>query len=193
MVGQIQVSFSQTTIKMEKVGGVFMVPCTVNGLNLKFIFDTGASDVSISLAEAIFMLKNDYLKEYEIIGTSYSQIANGDITENTKIILREIEFAGLKIYNVEASVIHEIKAPLLLGQSAMAKLGKFQFDPNTGVLTIFNNTNNSVNYSANNTNRESEEKPKPTVTLEKTESKAKVDGFYVSSSPKAQPFNSRNF
>jgi aspartyl protease family protein len=39
---------------MQKDGGVYKVPCTVNGLKLEFIFDTGASVVSISLTEAIF-------------------------------------------------------------------------------------------------------------------------------------------
>ena len=58
-----QLSFtgqSQTVIKMKKEGGVSIIPCKVNGLNLNFIFDTGASDVSISLTEANFMLKNGY-------------------------------------------------------------------------------------------------------------------------------------
>lgn len=45
-------SFGQTVIKMQRKGGVSVVPCTVNGLSLSFIFDTGASDVSLSLTEA---------------------------------------------------------------------------------------------------------------------------------------------
>ena len=39
---------AQTTIKMEKEGGVYTIPCTLNGIKLKFIFDTGASGVSLS-------------------------------------------------------------------------------------------------------------------------------------------------
>ena len=56
-------TFAQDIIKMEKSGGIYLIPCKVNGLPLKFIFDTGASDVSISLTEALFMLKNGNLKE----------------------------------------------------------------------------------------------------------------------------------
>ncbi|MGB4848512.1 MAG: retroviral-like aspartic protease family protein [Saprospiraceae bacterium] len=149
LVGQLDLIFGQTTIAMKKEGGVFTIPCTVNGLKLKFIFDTGASDVSISLTEALFMLKNDYLNNSEILGSSFAQLANGEITENTKIILRNIEFGGLKINNVKASVVHELAAPLLLGQTAMAKLGKFQLDPNTGLLTILNGPNNSINTTTN--------------------------------------------
>lgn len=144
-IAQVQLSFGQTTIAMEKNGGVFSVPCSVNGLKLKFIFDTGASDVCISLTEAVFMLKNDYLKESDIIGSSYAQLANGEVTKNTKILIREIVFEGLIINNVSALVVHNLGAPLLLGQSAMAKLGKFQFDPNEGILTIISTANNSSN------------------------------------------------
>lgn len=42
-------------------GGTFEVPCQINGLQLQMIFDTGASDVTISSVEANFMLKNRYL------------------------------------------------------------------------------------------------------------------------------------
>ena len=144
------VTFGQTIITMQKEGGVFTIPCTINGLKLNFIFDTGASDVSISLTEALFMLKNGYLEPDDIYGSSYAQIANGDITENTKILLKKIEFAGFTLYNVTATVIHSTSAPLLFGESAMAKLGKFQIDPNNGTLTVLNSPNSSYDYSNKN-------------------------------------------
>lgn len=139
--------FAQTTIMMQKEDGVYLIPCKVNGLNLKFIFDTGASDVSISLTEALFMLKNDYLNSEDILGNEYYTDATGDISTGTKIILRKIEFSGLTLTNVEASVVHDLSAPLLLGQTAMAQLGKFQLDPNKGILTILDQSNNTSSYT----------------------------------------------
>ncbi len=65
----VSVQLKSQTIIMEKKGGVYYVPCKVNGLGLKFIFDTGAGDVSISYAEAIFMLKNGYLSESDLGGS----------------------------------------------------------------------------------------------------------------------------
>ena len=41
-----------TKVRMEKAGGVYLVPIKVNGLDLKFIFDTGASSICLSSAEA---------------------------------------------------------------------------------------------------------------------------------------------
>ncbi len=152
---------SQTTINMQKEGGVFTVPCYVNGLKLSFIFDTGASDVSISLTEALFMLKNGYLKHEDIIGKQNYIDATGKISVGTIINIKKIDFSGLTLYNIKASIVDELSAPLLLGQSAMTKLGRFIFDPINGKLTILNDNeyNNEIKKPISNL-----EKPKPTDT-----------------------------
>lgn len=124
----IPVSHAQVRIKMKNENGVYTTPCTVNGLRLRFIFDTGASNVSISLSEAIFMLKNGYLNENDLRGSSYSQIANGDLVSNTTVIIKELEIGGIILNDIEAVIIHDLSAPLLLGQSAIQKLGKIQLE-----------------------------------------------------------------
>lgn len=138
-------NYAQTKIKMNKEGGVYTVPCKINGLPLKFIFDTGASDVSISLTEAMFMLKNGYLQKEDIGEEIYFSIANGDVSKGTKINIREVEFGGLKLYNIDASIVHENSAPLLLGQSVIEKLGKIQIEGTE--LTIINGKNVTYDYS----------------------------------------------
>ena len=77
---------SQIVIEMEKQGNLFAIPCKINGLPIKLLFDTGASGVSISLTEAMFMYKNGYLSDDDIGGTVYVQTANGDIVEDMEII-----------------------------------------------------------------------------------------------------------
>jgi clan AA aspartic protease (TIGR02281 family) len=124
----ISISNAQVRIKMKLENGVYTTPCTVNGLRLRFVFDTGASNVSISLSEAIFMVKNGYLDESDLHGSSYSQIANGDVVKNTTISIKEMEIGGRKLYNVKAVIVHKLLAPLLLGQSAIQKLGKIQIE-----------------------------------------------------------------
>ena len=42
---------------MKKINGVYQIPCKVNGIPMNFIFDTGATDVTISLVEAKFLIK----------------------------------------------------------------------------------------------------------------------------------------
>jgi hypothetical protein len=132
----VTTSFSQIVIQMKKEGGVSIVPCKVNGLNLSFIFDTGASDVTISLTEASFMLKNGYLKKEDFIGSEKYLDATGNISEGIIINLREIDIEGLVLYNVKASIVKTLNAPLLLGQSALSKLGTIKLDLDKNQLTI---------------------------------------------------------
>lgn len=123
--------------RMKKLpDGTYEIPCKVNNLNLNFIFDTGASDVSISSTEALFMLKNGYLLESDITGKERYLDANGNISEGTTIKIRKLEFEGLTLNNVDASIVHNLDAPLLLGQSAISRLGKIQIDPISGTLSI---------------------------------------------------------
>lgn len=93
------------------------------------------------------MLKNNYLKNSDIIGTSNYTDATGNISEGYTIILKEIEFAGFKMYNIRASVVKNLDAPLLLGQSAISKLGKIQLDLVANTLTILNGVSN-YDYSS---------------------------------------------
>ena len=129
--------YNRKVIKLKRqASNVYTIPCKVNGLSLNFIFDTGASAISISKSEAIFMLKNGYLSVNDIIGNQQFQTASGDIQVGTKIIIKKIEIGGLILQNVEASVVHNENAPLLLGQSALSKLGKIEIDYNNSTLTI---------------------------------------------------------
>ena len=116
-------SFAQKVIQMERDGGVYKIPCTVNGAKLKMIFDTGASTVCLSLATAVFLYQNDYISKSDFKGTGYSSTASGDIVDHMKINLRDIEIGGMHLYNVEGVVMESLTAPLLLGQSAIQKLG----------------------------------------------------------------------
>ena len=126
---------AQERIKMEKSGGIYKIPCEVNGLRMKFYFDTGASLVSISLKEAMFMLENGYLSKTDIIGTGKSSIADGSIVENTIINLREMKIGNKKLQNVKASVSNSLMAPILLGQSALKRLGEYRIQGDYLILT----------------------------------------------------------
>ena len=117
-------------------GGTFEIPCDINGLALQMIFDTGASDVTISSVEVNFMFKNGYLSDKDIKGKRYYQVANGQINEGTVITLREVKIGDAVLHNVDASVVKSQKAPLLLGQSAMERFGTITIDNQNNKLII---------------------------------------------------------
>ena len=117
-------------------GGTFEIPCTVNGLSLNMIFDTGASDVTISSVEANFMLKNGQLSSKDIKGKNRYLTASGDIHEGTVITLKEVKVGEAILRNVDASVVKNQRAPLLLGQSVLEKFGTITIDNINNLLLI---------------------------------------------------------
>ena len=117
-------------------GGTYEVPCEVNGLPLKMIFDTGAADVTISSVEASFMLKNGYLTDEDIKGKRNYVTASGDIHEGTVIRLKAVKLGEAVLKNVEASVVNNQRAPLLLGQSVLEKFGTITVDNVNSKLLI---------------------------------------------------------
>ena len=123
-------SGDKTIIKMEKIDGVYQIPVEVNGVKMYFIFDTGASIISISETEAIFLWKQGLLSEDDIKGTERFSDANGDISEGTIINLSTVNIGGRVLKNIEASVVNNSSAPLLFGQSALNKFGKISIDYN---------------------------------------------------------------
>ena len=125
-------------VPFVKEGGICKVKCQINGLPLHFVFDTGASDVTISLVEANFMMKNGYLSDNDIIGSERYVDANGEISVGTVINLKSVDFGDFNLKNVRASVVRNQKAPLLLGQSVLARLGRIEIDNRSQVLRISN-------------------------------------------------------
>ncbi|MBQ7204917.1 MAG: retroviral-like aspartic protease family protein [Muribaculaceae bacterium] len=127
-------SMARTVIRMEPYGGVFKIPCVVNGAKMKFIFDTGASTVTISESTANYMLENGFLTENDIKGVGKSSVADGRIVDHVKINLKDIEIGGLHLSNVEAVVIMGQESPLLLGQSVIQSMGKISIEGNNLII-----------------------------------------------------------
>jgi aspartyl protease family protein len=124
------------SIKMTKQNGVYEIPIEINGIDMYFIFDTGASMISISSAEAIYLFKQDKLSSEDILRKSDFIDANGDISEGTIINLREVKVGNKTLRNIEASVVNNLRAPLLIGQSALEKFGRISIDYNKNEITF---------------------------------------------------------
>lgn len=123
-------------VKMTPMGGVYEIPIKINGVNMDIIFDTGASNISISETEVRFLWKQGKLDEEDILGSMQFKDATGKISEGTVINLRAVQIGNRVINDVEASVVHNSQAPLLLGQSALARFGKVTIDYNKNILSF---------------------------------------------------------
>lgn len=143
-------AFSQERIKMQKEGGVYRIPCTINGLKLKFVFDTGASSICISESVANMMLENEYLSPSDIVGTAQSIVADGRIVDHAKIKLRSLKIGSIEMNNVDAIVVFGQSAPLLLGQTCLSRLGKYTIEGDEFVF----GTSKGIDYGLENTEEE---------------------------------------
>ncbi|HOL87060.1 MAG TPA: retropepsin-like aspartic protease [Defluviitoga tunisiensis] len=121
-------------VKMESENGVKYIWIEINGIRLKFIFDTGASNICISSAEAAVLYRQGTLSRSDIIDVQHFQDATGRVSKGTRINLREVKIGKKVLHNIEAIIIDNYEAPLLLGQSALEKFGRISIDNQRGVI-----------------------------------------------------------
>lgn len=126
----------KSVVKMRKEYGVYHIPCKINGMEMEFIFDTGASDITMSLTEALFLYKQGKLTDDDFTGTQQYQVADGSIHEGTIVRLRTVKIGNRMLNNIQASIMDNLEAPLLLGQSALSKFGKVSIDYNRNEITF---------------------------------------------------------
>lgn len=119
-------------LQMETEGGVRYVWIEINGIRLRFIFDTGASSICISPAEASVLYRQGTLRKEDILDVTYLQDATGRISEGTKINLREVKIGNQVLENVTATVIDNVNAPLLMGQTVLERFGSIEIDNENG-------------------------------------------------------------
>jgi aspartyl protease family protein len=126
----------KTVVKMQRSNGVYEIPTEINGVPMYFIFDTGASLISISVTEANFLYKQGSLLHEDILGSASFIDANGDISEGTIVKLRSVKIGDRILRDVNASVVHNLSAPLLMGQSALEGFGRISIDYIRGEISF---------------------------------------------------------
>jgi len=87
------------------------------------------------------------LNANDVVGSLRYMDANGDMSVGTIINLKNVNFGGLDLNNVRASVVRNQKAPLLLGQNVLGRLGRIEIDNSKNILIV---THNKL-YHAKNT------------------------------------------
>jgi len=131
------VGAQKVEIPLERGGpGVYELPVRINGvLTLKFILDTGASEVNIPADVASTLLRTGTITQSDFLpGKSYT-LADGSIVRSSRFTIRELEIGGIKISQVSASV-GPANGSLLLGQSFLERLKSWSLDNERHVLII---------------------------------------------------------
>jgi predicted aspartyl protease len=94
------------------------IPVKLNGVTMDMLYDTGFNgSVSMSLLELQILAKQGRFSEDDVLGTSYSSIADGSIVDNGVIRIHTLQIADdLILKNVNASVAMNQEAPMLIGR-----------------------------------------------------------------------------
>lgn len=120
--GEVRVSRS--------AGGMFLVDGEVNGSNVRFIFDTGASGLSLSAADAKRAGITPGPKEYSMDVST----ANG-ITQVAPVIVDTLRIGNITLRNVRASVSREgALTRSLLGHAFLDRLKSYEVRGDTLIL-----------------------------------------------------------
>lgn len=129
---------NEEILNFEIENGVKYVWIEINGMKLRFVFDTGASNVCISKAEAFVLFRQGTLTNEDIKDVAYFQDATGQISEGTKINLKEVKIGGQILLDVEALVVDNMNSPLLLGQSVLERFGEIEINNNNNTIILKN-------------------------------------------------------
>jgi len=123
-------------VPLEESSGVYLVPVVVNGvMNLKFLIDTGATDVAIPADIVASMVMSGFIEQADFLGERTYRVANGSTMLSQTFRIRSLKVGNIVIENVRASVLPE-KGPLLLGQSFLRRLKSWSLDNALHVLII---------------------------------------------------------
>lgn len=108
-------------------GGHFISSGTINGRAVRFVVDTGATNVALSEAVAR-SIGLDFGKGERVL----TNTANGQVVAH-RVSLREVRVGDVTVYNVDATIVPAMMDMVLLGNSF---LSRFQMKRDADVLVL---------------------------------------------------------
>src|SRR5437762_1960758 len=126
LLGQSQ--SPRSLVYLANKDGDFVLNLDVNGIPTKFLLDTGATTVALSLADAL----SAGMKQKELIFEARAETANGAVRA-APVRLHEIRLGGFLVRDLSAVVIEGLDVSLL----GMGLLRRFQtFEMRSGKITM---------------------------------------------------------
>jgi clan AA aspartic protease (TIGR02281 family) len=124
------------TVQMVGDGGTFKVPVTINGqLTLKFVVDSGASDVSIPADVVLTLARTGTIAEDDFLGAQTYRMADGSTVPSQRFLIRSLKVGDKVLENVTGSIA-PIAGSLLLGQSFLTRFKTWSIDNDRQALVL---------------------------------------------------------
>lgn len=109
--------------------GHFWAQAAVDGHAVRFLVDTGATAVSLSMADAQRLGIDTSKLNYD-----YNVITADGRTRAASVRLASVAIAGARVRDVDALVIEKGLENSLLGMSYLGRLSRFEATPNSLIL-----------------------------------------------------------
>ncbi len=155
------IAVGQTVVKLIKKNGIYSVPCEINGKLTSFYFDTGASDLTISINFFKDAVEQGILEVSDLLPEIVNyKVANGEVSIGRRINIRELKIGNLLLENILATVVADSSAPLLLGQSVLKQFGSYTIDNTTSTLIITGNYKSNLDLALTAAKKEMAERMK---------------------------------
>jgi aspartyl protease family protein len=125
--GKASEGIGKQIVLSAEIGGHFYSGGTINGANVRFMVDTGATNVAMSQDEAD-RIGLDYKKGQR----GLTRTANG-VVPIYKTQLTTVRIGDVQVYNVEATILPQPMSHVLLGNSFLTR---FQMKRENDRLTL---------------------------------------------------------
>ncbi|HWE47531.1 MAG TPA: retroviral-like aspartic protease family protein [Caulobacteraceae bacterium] len=123
-------------IKLERADGALYVPVMVdNALTLKFVVDSGATDVTISSDVAQTLTRMGKLTRGDYLGHAEFVLADGSHAPSQLFIIRSLKVGDRELHDVTALITNS-HGSLLLGQSFLRRFKSWSIDNRRGMLIL---------------------------------------------------------
>jgi uncharacterized protein len=125
-------------IALDREGKLLVVLARINdAITLRFILDSGASDVQIPMDVAMTLDRAGTISGTDLLGQQMCTMADGSQVRCDGLLLRELRLGNHVVRNVVAT-ISPPKGDLLLGQSFLSRFGTWAIDNARDVLILGN-------------------------------------------------------
>ena len=127
---------SPASVPMTQEHGIYVVPVLINNkIELNFIVDSGATDVTIPADVVRTMIRSGTLTEEDFGAKRTYILADGSRVESRTFRIRSLKVGDRVVENVMGSEAH-VAGQLLLGQSFLGKFKSWSIDNTKHALVL---------------------------------------------------------
>lgn len=123
-------------VALQAANGGFYVPALVDGaITLRFVVDSGASDVVIPSDVARTLMRMGKLSPADYRGYGEAVLADGSHVTAQRVVLHSLSVGGHEVRDVVASIT-DARGSLLLGQTFLRRFKTWSIDNRRHVLVL---------------------------------------------------------